>query len=277
MDQCLVIAVLVARTELQMAAEKQPDVIFKSGQDNVLIAGIAREDDLIRVDVVFRRNRDAFGLRQTDSQSAQDDEAKESQGTHRGKLVCEQESAPQRDRNIDDPEQHGGTHKAEVRDQKNRKEKRRPQRTEIIEGQDMCYNVAKVITVANNAHQQRDFQTNENSDYDHEGVHQKLKSLGVGERQKQQGGRKTSNHTQQQFDPHKTVGETGIDVTRKSAADPHREQVTANDRGKLKNAVAEKVAGERSRDELVDEPAGGDQQDRDEKQNSQGFSGQRTR
>src|SRR5260370_35870984 len=177
MDQCLVIAVLVARTELQMSAENQPDVIFKTGQDNVLIAGSAREDDLIRVDVIFRRNSDASGPRQTDSQSAKDDEAEESQGTDRGKLVCEQESAPQRDRNIDDPEQHGGAHKAEVRDQKNRKEKRRPQRTEIIEGQDMGYNVAKVITDANNAHQQRDFQTNRNADSGQEGGHQKQKSM----------------------------------------------------------------------------------------------------
>ena len=97
------------------------------------------------------------------------------------------------------------------------------------------------------------------------------KSLGVGEGQKQQGRGKTANHSQQQFDPDEAVGESAIDVAGKRAADPHGKQVAADDRGELKNAVAEKIAGERARDELVDEPAGGDQQDRDEKQYPQGL------
>ena len=62
MDQRFVIAVFVARTELQMAAEEQADVILESRQDDVLIAGVASEDDLVRIDVVFGRDRDALGL-----------------------------------------------------------------------------------------------------------------------------------------------------------------------------------------------------------------------
>ncbi len=76
------IAVFVARTKLQMAAKKQPDVIFESGQDDVLVAGIAGKDNLVRIDVVFRCNRDALGLCQTNSQSAHEDHADDSQRTY---------------------------------------------------------------------------------------------------------------------------------------------------------------------------------------------------
>ena len=135
----------------------------------------------------------------------------------------------------------------------------------------MCYDVSKVITVTNNTHQQRNLKTNENSDHDNQRVHQKLKSLRIGERQEQQCGRETSNHSEKQFNPYEPVGKTAIDVTREGAADPHRKQVTTDDCRKLKHAIAQKVAGERARDELVDEPAGGNQQDRDEKRDPHGL------
>ncbi len=76
----------------------------------------------------------------------------------------------------------------------------------------MRHNVAEMIPVANNAHQQRNFQTDKDSDYDYQRVHQKLKSLGVGKSQEQQRRGKSSNHAQQQFDPHKSIGKASIDV-----------------------------------------------------------------
>jgi hypothetical protein len=135
----------------------------------------------------------------------------------------------------------------------------------------VCNNIAKVITVANNRHQQRNLQTYKNSDHDHQRVHQQLKSLGVREGQKAQGRREPADHSQQQFDPRKAICKAAIDVARKGAADPHGKQVTTNDRGKLKNAITEKVARERSRDELINEPACSNPQHRNEKQNSQGL------
>ncbi len=57
MDQRLVIAILVAGTELQVAVQKQADVVLESGQDDVLVARVAREDDLVGIDVVFGGER----------------------------------------------------------------------------------------------------------------------------------------------------------------------------------------------------------------------------
>src|SRR4029079_4108439 len=44
----------------------------------------------------------------------------------------------------------------------------------------------------------------------------------------------------------------------------HREQIGPDDGRELQDRIAEQVAGERARDELVDEPAGGDDEDRGE-------------
>ena len=148
MDQRLVVAILVARTELQMAVQEQPDVVFEPGQDNVLIASIASEDDFVRVDVVFGRHRDAFGLRPARPR------VRTCTTTHKirnprtdGQLLREQKRAPQRHCHVDQPEQHGGAHQPEIGHQQNRKQKRGPERAEIVERQDVGDYVAKVITV----------------------------------------------------------------------------------------------------------------------------------
>ena len=55
-----------------------------------------------------------------------------------------------------------------------------------------------------------------------------------------------------------------MDEARQRAADAHGEQVAADDGGELEDAVAEQIAGQRAGDQLVDQPAGGDQEDGDE-------------
>src|SRR5207249_6034917 len=100
---------------------------------------------------------------------------------------------------------------------------------------------------------------------DHDEIQEDLKTLGEGESQKQKAGRKPSHHGYQQLDPHKAIGQTFVDEAGKKASDPHGEQVAADHGGKLKNAVPHQIAGHGAGDQLIDQPAGGDQQDRDEK------------
>src|SRR5204862_4631243 len=54
------------------------------------------------------------------------------------------------------------------------------------------------------------------------------------------------------------------------AAHHHGQEIAADNRRELQNAVAEHVAGEAARYELVDETASGDQHHRDEEQNRHG-------
>jgi len=49
MNESLMIPVLVTRAELQMAIQEKTDVILETSQNNMLIAGIAGQDDLVSV------------------------------------------------------------------------------------------------------------------------------------------------------------------------------------------------------------------------------------
>jgi hypothetical protein len=51
-----------------------------------------------------------------------------------------------------------------------------------------------------------------------------------------------------------------MNVPRERAADSHGEEVTANYGGELENAVADQVTGQCPRHELVNQAAGGDQE-----------------
>src|SRR5579864_5568022 len=104
MDQGFVIAILVPGTELQMAVQKEPDVIFESGEDNMLVTGVAREDDFIGIDVVFGSGGDAFRLEHSDRQKTNNDNAKQTQGAGGCQLFAEEKGAPQGDCNVHESE-----------------------------------------------------------------------------------------------------------------------------------------------------------------------------
>ena len=70
MDQRFVVAVFVARAELQVAVEEEAEVVFEAREDEMLVARVAGEDDFVGVDVVFGGGGDFFGLGHADSERA---------------------------------------------------------------------------------------------------------------------------------------------------------------------------------------------------------------
>ena len=58
----------------------------------------------------------------------------------------------------------------------------------------------------------------------------------------------------------------GNALARQVRADPHGEEVAADDRGKLENGVAEQIAAQRAGDQFVGQSAGGDRENGDDQQ-----------
>src|SRR5690242_2107441 len=141
----------------------------------------------------------------------------------------EQVSAPERDAGVDQTKEHGGAYQPKARHQKNGKEKRRSERAEIIEREDVGDHVSELVAVANNPHEQRNFQPHENAHDDDEGIENQFETLREGKGHHQKSGRKTADDTKHQLDPNKTMDEAAIDVAGKRAADTHREQIRADD------------------------------------------------
>src|SRR5580692_7926698 len=86
MDESFVVTVLVARAELEMAVEKEAKIILEPGEDEMLIASVAGEDDVVGVDVVFGGGSNAAGVGHADSEAKDDDGARQAQSARAGKL-----------------------------------------------------------------------------------------------------------------------------------------------------------------------------------------------
>src|SRR4029077_9849207 len=75
MDQGFVVAIFVAGTELEVAVEKEAEVVFEAREDQMLVARVAGEDDFVGVNVFFGGGGDFFGLSDADAERDEDDEA----------------------------------------------------------------------------------------------------------------------------------------------------------------------------------------------------------
>src|SRR5712692_3531324 len=60
MDERFMVAVFVAGAELQMAVEKETQVVLEAREDEMLIMRVAGKNDLVGVDVVFSGGGDLF-------------------------------------------------------------------------------------------------------------------------------------------------------------------------------------------------------------------------
>jgi pyruvate/2-oxoglutarate dehydrogenase complex dihydrolipoamide acyltransferase (E2) component len=78
------------------------------------------------------------------------------------------------------------------------------------------------------------------------------------EGQEQERRRTAAHRPDQDLDPDEEAQEVVLHVARQPGADAHGKQVAADDGRELGDAVTQKVARQRARDQLVDEPAGRD-------------------
>ena len=139
------------------------------------------------------------------------------------------------------------------------------QRAQIIERQDVRDQVAELEAPFENPHQQRNLQAHQDAHGDHQEIQRELEAVRIGEGQKQRRGRESADHAHHQLDRDEPRHQRSAQISRRRASEAHREQIRPDDGRELQNAVAEQIAGERSGDQLINEPAGGDQQDGEKK------------
>ncbi len=97
---------------------------------------------------------------------------------------------------------------------------------------------------------------------EHEAVEHGPEERGqVREGQEQEGGGGAAEEGDRQLHLHEAARETALHVARQVGAEAQGGEVDADDGGELRDRVAEHVARQRARHQLVDEPAGGDDED----------------
>ena len=157
---------------------------------------------------------------------------------------------------------------AQTRHEQDGKHERGTKRAEVVKRQNMGDDVAEVIAILDNTHQQGNLKSYENAHDRNKGIEDQFKTLGEGESYHQQRRRKAANHAEEQLNPDEAVNKPATDVPGERAADSHSEQICPDDRRELKHAVTDEVARQRAGNQLVNEAAGGHQQHRDEQQDT---------
>ena len=176
MDQRFVIAIFVARAELEVGVEEEADVVFPAGEDDTLVARVAREDDFVGVEVVFGGGGDSLGAcrrRATATSTATRREARAWRRIDRANRKVVQSATA----TLMSPKSMRGADQAEARDEHDREEQGCAERAEIVEGEDVGDEVAEIVAVFQDAHQQRDFETDEDADHDDQRVEDEAEAL----------------------------------------------------------------------------------------------------
>src|SRR5215470_5268755 len=128
----------------------------------MLVTGVAREDDFVGINVVFGGGGDMPGFGNASAQSTKNCNASNTQAASARELTGEKERTPKRDARVDQAKKHGRANEAQARHKQDREQKRSSERAEIIEGKDVSDDITEAVTVLDDSHQQRDFQTDEN-------------------------------------------------------------------------------------------------------------------
>ena len=117
MHQRLMIAVFITRAELQMRAQKESNVVLPLSQNDALVLRIAREDDVVRVELIVCRVGDSLGENEAANQHRHHHETLAEQCPLARDVLAKQVDRPQRDARVDEPKEQGRAHHAELRHQ----------------------------------------------------------------------------------------------------------------------------------------------------------------
>ena len=88
----------------------------------MLVPSISGKNDIVGVDVVLCGGGDALCLCHPDHEATKHNTTENAQRLSFGQLIGKKKSSPERNRHIDNPEQHGRAHQTEIGDKKNRKQ-----------------------------------------------------------------------------------------------------------------------------------------------------------
>ena len=144
------------------------------------------------------------------------------------------------------------------------KEQRRKEGADVVEREHVRDHILEAEAILQDAHEQRNLESNENTDEQHDAVQRGAERFGVGEGEEQDQRRQAADHPHQHLHQHESRDDPAHDEAREPAADPHGEQIRADDGGKLRDTITKQIRRQRAGDELIDEPTGGNETNGDE-------------
>ena len=256
--QGFVVTRLVARRKLQVAVDVEPRIVFPLRYHQPLVGRVAFKHHRIAEIALFGTEGNPVGVGKGQQQQHQHRPSADLQPPVIFQTAFEDAGGQQRDGGIQYAEQQGRTRHPQPRDEHQREQQRNRQRAEIVESQHLGHQLFEVrLFAVQHPHHQRNLHAHHRADHQHQRVQQRAERRGgQPEGHKQGQGRYAADNAHQQLDFDKAAqGVFVFDVLSQMRPDAHGEQIKANNRGKLQNAVAEQVAGQRGHNQLVSQTA----------------------
>ncbi len=169
MDERLVIAVLVARVELQVAVEEEADAGRARRDDDALVGARLAVDHAVGVEAVLGPARDHVGAGEGRDQCA---DRQRRGGGVRGEaaqLGTKEPERPDRDGGVEKAEERAGADQPELRHEDERKGDRDGERAEVVEGQHLRNErlqpaMASAGLALEDPHDERDLEADQDAD-----------------------------------------------------------------------------------------------------------------
>ena len=184
-DQRLVIAILIARGELQIAVEIEPEVAAPPGQHDALIGRRAGIDHRLAVNGDFRPALQPLGKDQPDDEAGGHHDRRHQVAPQRAPFL-QHHNQRDGDGDIGQPEHQPGADHPQLRHQHQREQQRGGERADIIIGQHVGDQLAKGEAVLQDADQQRDLEPDQDADDEHQAIQRDAEIIDPREQQEQQ-------------------------------------------------------------------------------------------
>src|SRR5205814_4372927 len=159
----------------------------------------------------------------------------------------------QTDAAIEKSEHDRGPHQADARDEKERKQYGREQRAEVVEAEHARDELFEVEMLFQDAHQNRQLETDEHTDHEDDEKKEELKPLQARKPEEEKRGGKAADERDRQLHFDEPRRQIAIEISRQPRSDAESGQVESDDQRELRDGIANHVAGNRSGQQLVNE------------------------
>ena len=177
--------------------------------------------------------------------------------------VPEEADRPERDSRVQEAEENRRAREPEAREEDERKEDRSREGAEVVEREDLRHEVPEDDGVLEQPHEEGDLEADERPDPDDDSVEDGREPArgGEGEEEHRRGQPAEKRHADLRL--HESPRDAAYDEPGKKSAEAESREVHPDDERELRDRVAEEVARESTRHELVDEAARRDGEDRE--------------
>jgi hypothetical protein len=159
---------------------------------------------------------------------------------------------------VEDAEQETGADQPDVRHQQQREQDGGDQRADVVHGQHARHQLAQFELPLQQPQQDGYLEPDQHAHQSDDSIQRHAELRHMRKQQEQDGGRRTTHHADHDLDAHEVVEQPLAHIARQPRPDAHGEQVSTDDRRELRDRIAQQVAGERTRHQLVHQSAARD-------------------